>query len=721
MLKEAVFDLENFNIYSDNENYYFFRALNLADNADFDNGIITDQDNQIVKIRTNLDRYDKVPMYSSEDEISLDQVVNHIKMHQRKDTNCISLTSNANTALTYGRSGYKDKYVMIKVPKNEIGENVYQAGLYMLQEVSSKIDEIILNGVIDEFQKYFIDFINNAKSQESLDKVKEMLPREYASTEELYEKGLEFDFTTSKNFIALNEQQNLEKNKIIMKLDVLKKQILPAVSNRFLIQTIGNAFSSLELIHYGEIDKDKIVNVSSEFIDILGLVQQLPEDLKYLDEFKEELIKNSDKFVGKVTFPYKDFSIVEKELSLNKLYELTGGNVDYKTAYNMYKKAFYLSKSKLRMRDSIELLNKTLGSDSKYKEIIEYMKNHTYGIEPEITTRLSKDLINVSESVSLDFNEKEKTLFNFVDGLDNDVLEEIINKPFETIQALLATFEEQNKFIKDLSKEEWFANSIVDLIDFKSLGVKDKLSERQRKDIIETLIEHNFLQVYERIKEINSDLSDKEIANVLITNLIRDREEIDLNDRFTLKELEYFVGYNTLKDTKLKLINDQPRVALNLDRIFVDRQFASAIMPTGTGKSYIALDQMYKHQNEKILYLAPNVEILNQLKNVIIKTYNPEQHFGDTDDEIIKNIFPNLTLGTYQDLKDNSKEVNNNSEDLDEKSEICIKEKYGNDYGLIILDELHRTGAENWSEQVRVLLNNQVGFEKDGEKKKLEY
>ena len=40
---DKIFDINTFNIFSDDENYYFFRALNNADNNDIDRGITTDE------------------------------------------------------------------------------------------------------------------------------------------------------------------------------------------------------------------------------------------------------------------------------------------------------------------------------------------------------------------------------------------------------------------------------------------------------------------------------------------------------------------------------------------------------------------------------------------------------------------------------------------------------------------------------------------------------
>ena len=244
MLKE-IFDINKFNIFSDDDNFYFFRALNSADNNDLDNGIIIDDNGKIVKIRTNLERYTDIPKYTKDDPISLEQMVNHIKMHQRKDTNCISLTSNANTALTYGRGNYKDKYVMIKVHKSSINKDVYQAGLYMLEEIEKIISFYYSNGELDEIQRYYIDRINFARTNDELEKIKSEISKDYTIEDTEYQKGLIYDITTSKNFNALNDEQNFIKNKTIMKLDLLNKKVINTINNKFLVQTIGNAFSSL--------------------------------------------------------------------------------------------------------------------------------------------------------------------------------------------------------------------------------------------------------------------------------------------------------------------------------------------------------------------------------------------------------------------------------------------------------------------------------------------
>ena len=144
-MNSEMFDIDKFNIIQDEDNYYFFRALNMADNRDIEEGITTSENGEIERIRTDRERYEEEAKYSENSQLSLEEIYDHIKMHYRKDTNCISLTSNSNIAINYGRGSYKDKYVMIRIPKAELGEKTVVAGKYMLQELSLKIEQALEN------------------------------------------------------------------------------------------------------------------------------------------------------------------------------------------------------------------------------------------------------------------------------------------------------------------------------------------------------------------------------------------------------------------------------------------------------------------------------------------------------------------------------------------------------------------------------------------------
>ena len=257
---------------------------------------------------------------------------------------------------------------------------------------------------------------------------------------------------------------------------------------------------------------------------------------------------------------------------------------------------------------------------------------------------------------------------------------------------------------KEVSQQEWIADAMIDLLDLDRLGIKFNLRFEQREAIKNALIEHNVEQVYFSLKKYN--IKEQDIANVLFTSIIKNKTKVDLDETFTLEELEEFIGYNRVKGTGLVLKNYQVPIVQNIDKNLKTRNFTAVIMPTGSGKSYIALAEIYKfeqmlkklekNRHAKILYLAPNEEILNQLKDIIRETYKPEAHLDDEDiDMDIKRLFPGLTLTTYQNLADRTKPGNE------------LKEQFKQKYDLIIMDELHRTGAKEWQKNLEELMSYQ--------------
>lgn len=695
----GVFDIENFNILSDDDNYYFFRALNMGDNNDIETGITLDSNGEIYRIRTDRERYDKTPIYNSDSSISLVEMVDHIKMQHRTDTNCISLTSNANAAALYGRGYYKDKYVMVKVPKKEFGSRVYNAGQYMINEIKKVIDNYLENNEIDDMTKYFLSSIRHAKSEEKLDEIMKIYnQKSEEKRQEMFEKGIIYQNTntTSVDYQALNAKQNFEKNKIVAILNVLNKNIIPNVSNKLLIQTLGNAFSSLELINYKDIEKEYIIDVPKEMVDILALLQQVPENYPLINELKDEIksiIVNKEYSVEEFKYANEKLD-TDNQYTIENMYNLTNGNVDFYSSINLYTKSFYLAKSKLRTLSSVDMLS-LLVDNNKYGNILSYLRYHTYGVEPEVFSRQSSNRMKISESVSLDFSPTERELFDFIDKLSTNDLDYIINNPTEALKYYLENFGDIEH--RQVDKETYYANAIVDLFNWSKLNVVS-FSNRQRNQIVDRLKESNIVEIYNALKE--RGVKEKDIANTLLTTIIKDKtfDDIDLNDTFTVEELEDFLGYYKINNTKgLKLRSYQASALTNIDDAFRERQFTTAVLPTGAGKSFVALAEMLEHSDEDILYLAPNDEILNQIERYILEIVC-EESIQKSDRERIKEKFKHLKLCTYQSLlSDKRNEVLNGFE------QKTVHHKYG----LIIFDELHRSGASEWKNSVLELLEHQ--------------
>lgn len=77
-MEKDIFSVDKFNVIEDEENYYFFRAFNNADNKDIEKGVITSA-NGFTRIRTDRERWEEneekaKPKYTADSEISLEQV-----------------------------------------------------------------------------------------------------------------------------------------------------------------------------------------------------------------------------------------------------------------------------------------------------------------------------------------------------------------------------------------------------------------------------------------------------------------------------------------------------------------------------------------------------------------------------------------------------------------------------------------------------------------------
>ena len=112
---------------------------------------------------------------------------------------------------------------------------------------------------------------------------------------------------------------------------------------------------------------------------------------------------------------------------------------------------------------------------------------------------------------------------------------------------------------------------------------------------------------------------------------------------------------------------------------------AGIIMPTGTGKSFIALkliEDRYK-TDKQILYVSSSPTINSRIRKLIIENYTKEES---------KMILSKLKFTTYHAIQNRYK---NNKEAMSE---------YNSD--TIILDEVHRSGAPEWGKAISYLLDN---------------
>ena len=721
-MKYNLFDINNFNIIQDEENYYFFRALNMADNNDIEQGITSSKSGKIERIRTDRERFEGETKYSEDSELSLEEIYDHIKMHYRKDTNCISLTSNSNVAVNYGRGSYKDRYVMIKIPKKEFGEKTVTAGQYMLQELYSRIQQKVEN--LPEEEKGQIlsifDDIEEATESKTLQDI--IVKRYTAKTGEVdlskahLRKGITYSSPKARisSYQSLDEEQLLEVNKVYAKLAILEnedilKYVIPHSSNSKLRETIGNAFSSTEIIHYGDINEENIIEIPKEAADIFALIQQVNGiDKVRVEALKRALIiavQNGNRIpqISEITAKVKD------NISIEEMYELTEGKVEYGKANSVVKNMFYVSKSRQNAISLANSLAEILGKNSGFEDVIEYIRENGFRVEPEIISRQSGKGVKLSESVNLNLQNEEQSLIDEIKGLSSDELDTVLQNGglYNARSIITKTFSNisENEII---DKSRYYAEAVVSQYNWQDIGIEEFKTD-ERNELIARLQEKSCERIYERLKE--TGMEESKIPTVLfniamregfyeqykngnLEELLNSRQDI-LQNNINIEVVERFLGYYDIENTGIKLKDYQQRAYDNINKIFEDRKFAQVILPTGAGKSFVALAQMQKyaqeHPNEKMLYLAPQDEILNQIKKYIVKyVHGKQETLGKTEDEIIAEVFPNITFETYSGL-------------LAKRGQEAIKDQYG----MIILDELHRTGAKEWEGKVNRLLENQ--------------
>ena len=116
---------------------------------------------------------------------------------------------------------------------------------------------------------------------------------------------------------------------------------------------------------------------------------------------------------------------------------------------------------------------------------------------------------------------------------------------------------------------------------------------------------------------------------------------------------------------------------------------AAVVIPTGCGKSFISLQLMEDNREKNILFIAPTIAIKNQMYKYIAKYVVGEEPTEErTERQIAEEHFPHLKIMLYPTL-------------LRMDSEILEKLKPD----IIIMDELHRTGADKWGPKVNTLLD----------------
>ena len=237
---------------------------------------------------------------------------------------------------------------------------------------------------------------------------------------------------------------------------------------------------------------------------------------------------------------------------------------------------------------------------------------------------------------------------------------------------------------EQISKEEYYAEAIFSLYDWSKIGIEE-FTPGERNNLIKRIQAEHCVELYQKletqgiareniptvllnmvtrsndfeitetdtpetIKAKRLEQYDKMIAEYVnsigenngqagnrdnarntrnkneenISNNGQMQSETIYEQALSIERIERFLGYYDVQGIGIQLRPYQQRAKDRADEILQENRFASVILPTGGGKTFVALSQLMEHQNEEILYLAPQNEILEQMKDYVIKYIHGE-------------------------------------------------------------------------------------------------
>ena len=107
------------------------------------------------------------------------------------------------------------------------------------KSVLTPVNEIISKYDQNSLEKYYFDAIDNVENRYQLNEVIKLIKRNLID-----KNSNDISLTDTYDYLTLDESQNLEKDKLILKLDILNDRISNKFSNRLFIESLKFAFAS---------------------------------------------------------------------------------------------------------------------------------------------------------------------------------------------------------------------------------------------------------------------------------------------------------------------------------------------------------------------------------------------------------------------------------------------------------------------------------------------
>lgn len=646
----------------DGENYYLFRALSIEN--------IKDEREGKKGIRTNsIRQYEKNGTWGKYDDkssLSLEELYDHIKVMHRYDTNCISLTRNANVVLTYNAAN--QRYALIQVRPEEMNE-YFEAGGYFKNTINNRLKNALYNLDNDQITKRILKDIENVSTKQGLrDIIKN------------------YHLTIPENVMR---DKKLEINKLLTKIAVLEnvggiEDIVKGVPNSRLVATMKVANSSSEYIHYGDISEDKVIQCPKIFVDIFSLLQQKQqENIADIEEIIKQMmvlvkdgydinIENGKAVFGNeknkielnkndVTFLLKDYLSNDKRengISIEKAYELTNGRISYKDTDTQIRAIRALAEMRIKKQIITDILQRTVKENVDVQRLL----NGTYCINPELVIRQNSRGHKISESVGILISNKGYELdkditHQILMNIDKSSTEELLDIYFYGVNSSQI----EKMLIKQSNpKKQWRLNyqrpkkvrytveGIVEGLDWKSIGRPLTNSEKERlgrKIIVHTTSENEILDLYlemQKIKSKKREFTQEEIFASIINIAIdgklgnvsyKDLLESSDKDKILLQNIQRL--QTTLDTVQLDLLMNRGRQIKALKQELID----------------LGLDEEFLEEKDiKNVYMAKKIvdnyqfrdELKPEEKRAILKSILMNKHLNKDNSRYLSNLVNNF-------------------------------------------------------------------------------
>jgi len=619
-------------IIEDGEYYYFFRSLSSGDKRDLERNITTIVNNNgqveldrlgrtvISRIRTDRQRVEDKksewgikPKYELDDieEYSLEEVFDHIKMHQRKDTNCISLSANANVAFTY-YANEEPQYVVIRAKKDDT--SVFYAGDYMFDEID-KIAEEMTKEVKNPFVLQLLQRIKTATAPNEIIEVIKEHDEEILRIKRENEYGeyvkRRFERSMFNEISYLSIEQNLEIFKVSGMLEILTDyemigEILLDENVAFenVIATMKSAIASAEFIQYGEISRENITRISRENLQAIAILQQYkdfrPENESQVDEIIKFLIEKN-KREENIIEPLESYSETQG-VSIEEIYELTKGEIPYSQAREQIESFINISRAR---RDAIRIISQ-IEKEFGPSPIFEEMKKICMIPTPEVLHKQNNKGMRLCESVYLDSELDLEQLEQIVEDIQNFSEEELEEMAQGNVRRILDSTQRtpvKSRVLEDKSGTKinrYYAEAIYESYDWTGVGRLLGINEKNK--IMQAIMLPNYItlkgdsiqKLYKAFEEQGFTREEMPgiIINIAINKKLGDTSYIDLinseNPTEIIKaNLENINSVVSLIDIELLLGKDK-RILQMLRGIGVKERFLNS-----NSKEYRELHSLY--------------------------------------------------------------------------------------------------------------------------------